>query len=58
MKSIPYRCEKCVEEGSYTGVLVFPTMEIDPVCKVHKMALTPAPRPKKYRPWVWTPPEE
>ena len=33
-KSVPYRCEKCLEEGSYTGSLRF-AGDPAPVCKNH-----------------------
>ena len=46
MKSVPMRCEQCVEEGSYYGVLQFPNMEKVPMCKTHKVQLTEAPRRK------------
>lgn len=39
MISVPYRCEKCIEEDSYYGILVFvkPGEEVVvPKCAIHK----------------------
>ena len=33
-KSVPYRCPRCLEEGSYTGALRF-LGDPEPVCKGH-----------------------
>ena len=33
-RSVPYRCERCIQEGSYNGTLRFDGDE-KPVCKGH-----------------------
>ena len=34
VKAKPYRCERCLDEGSYVGLLRFPD-DPPPVCKQH-----------------------
>ena len=41
-RSVPHRCEPCVEQASYFGHLVFPGQK-PPKCKVHGQEITPVP---------------